>query len=104
MPRTHSSRNDTHAHFGQQVFFSAAASFLPQAHLSHLQSAFFASAVQPHDSHLQASFFGHCEGHCAIATDTIIAAATAIIVNTVFMILILSVWTSEVRKKLKPSN
>ena len=71
------------------ALFSAAASFFPQAHLSHLQSAFFAWAVHPQDSHLQAACFPHFEGHCAIAEETTMAAI-ANTLNTVFIFLILS--------------
>jgi hypothetical protein len=46
---------------------------------------------------LQAAFFSPCEGHWAIAPDTIIAIATAITLNIVFMILFLSSTASAVR-------
>jgi hypothetical protein len=78
---------------GQQLFFAAPslafghAAFFAHAHLSHLQSAFLTCAVHPHDSHLHAAFFSfeHVAGHCATATEAIIAAARAIIVTIRFM-------------------
>jgi len=80
------------AQLGQQRFFGQDAlsfghsAFLQHAHLSHLQSAFLASAVHPQDSHLQAAFFASCAGHCATATETIIAAATAHNMTIVFIV------------------
>lgn len=62
------------------------AGFLQQAHVSHWQSAFFAWAEHPHASHLAAAFFPHCEGHCAIAVDTIIAATRVNTVTSVFIL------------------
>jgi hypothetical protein len=77
----------TSRYLAPQPFFSAAAaSFLQQAHLSHLQSAFFSDAEQPQASHLAEAFFSHCDGHCATAVETSIAAAMAITLKNVFIL------------------
>jgi len=63
------------------------AAFFVQAHLSHLQSAFFASAVHPHASHLHAAFFSALAGHCANAVAPIIAAITISAIIMFFMVI-----------------
>ncbi len=80
----------TAALFAPAAAFVVAGAGLPHAHLSHLQSAFLASAVQPQASHLQAAFFAHCAGHWANAVETVIAIISAIAVRNIFILVTLS--------------
>lgn len=89
-PRRIMTRSPVSRHLGQQRRVVAAllsqAAFFVQGHLSHLQSAFLASAVHPHASHLHAAFFSALAGHCANAVAPIIAAAAISVIIMFFMV------------------